>query len=47
MALLDTLSQAYQVYGLDVDRSQKEEAHEENDDLPRIVCSEGMVPGDL
>jgi hypothetical protein len=42
-ALLELLSDIYHVHGLDRTPEQKQEAPEENDALPRIVCSEALV----
>jgi len=41
-ALLDVLSKAYHLYGLEAAHLQEEIAGEENDELPRIVCSEAL-----
>jgi hypothetical protein len=43
MVLLDALSQAYHLYDLQAAPSPQADAGEENDDLPRIVCSEALV----
>ena len=43
MALLDALSKVYHLYGLEVRQLRKETAGDENDELPRIVCSEALV----
>ena len=43
MALLEQLSTAYRVYGLDEVRARPEVSERENDALPRIVCSEALV----
>jgi superfamily II DNA or RNA helicase len=42
-ALLELLSEIYHLHGLDRTPEQKQEAPEENDALPRIVCSEALV----
>lgn len=41
--LLDALSQVYTLYGLEPKESGPEVEVERNDELPRIVCSEGLV----
>ncbi len=43
MALLDALSRVYHVHGLRTSRPRREVEREENDELPRIVCSEALV----
>jgi len=44
LALLDALSQAYHLYGLDeAQRREGEREGDTNDVIARIVCSEGMV----
>ena len=43
MALFHALSGAYRAYGLSAAPRQEEECAEENDELPRVVCSEGLV----
>jgi hypothetical protein len=42
-SLLVALTRAYTVYGLDAPASQSEAARDENEELPRIVCSEGLI----
>ena len=42
-ALLSTLSNVYHVYGLDETRTRQAINEDENDALPRIVCSEAMI----
>jgi len=42
-ALLEALSQVYHLHGLQAAGREEERAGEENDDLPRIVCSEALV----
>jgi superfamily II DNA or RNA helicase len=41
--LLDVLGRVYQLYGLDEIRSPREVSEDDNDALPRIVCSEALV----
>jgi hypothetical protein len=43
MPLVDALSQAYHLYGLEAVQPQAKSAGEGNDELPRIVCSEALV----
>ena len=43
MALLEALSRAYHVYGLDVAPATRQEGVDANDELARIVCSEAMT----
>ncbi|HHH41555.1 MAG TPA: helicase, partial [Chloroflexi bacterium] len=43
MALLEALSQVYHLHGLQAARREEAHAGEENDDLPRIVCSEALI----
>jgi len=42
-ALLEALSKVYHLYGLDIAQPYRSSEREENDDLPRIVCSEALV----
>jgi hypothetical protein len=42
-ALLDALSQAYRLYGLEPARPREEARPETNDDLPHVICSAAMV----
>jgi len=43
MGLVEALSQAYHLYGLEKWRAPERLNAEENDDLPQIVCSEALV----
>jgi hypothetical protein len=43
MPLVEALSQAYHLYGLETAQPRVGSAGEGNDDLPRIVCSEALV----
>jgi len=43
MALLKTLTSMYSVYGLDGTAAQPEVTADENDDLPRVICSEALL----
>jgi hypothetical protein len=43
-ALLHVLTRVYHLYGLDEPRSPREVSDDENDALPRIVCSEAILP---
>jgi len=43
LALLDALSKVYHLYGLDIEQPHRSRESEENDELPRIVCSEALV----
>ncbi len=42
-ALLDALSRTYHLYGLGGSRSRREVSEDENEALPRIVCSEALI----
>jgi hypothetical protein len=41
--LVEALTELYRRYGLDQVRARRQDADEENDGLPHIVCSEGLV----
>ena len=41
--LVEALTALYRRYGLDQLRSRRRDAGDENDGLPHIVCSEGLV----
>jgi len=43
MALLEALSKIYSLYGLATVQPREDACQDENDDLPRIVCSEAMI----
>jgi len=43
MPLVEALSQAYHLYGLETTQPRVGSAGEDNDELPRIVCSEALV----
>jgi len=42
-SLLEMLSRVYHLYGLDEVKTQREVSGDENDALPRIICSEALV----
>jgi hypothetical protein len=43
MPLVEALSQAYHLYGLEITQPRVGSAGEDNDELPRIVCSEALL----
>jgi hypothetical protein len=43
LALLEALDKVYHMYGLSDVQPQREVSEGENDTLPRIVCSEGLL----
>ena len=43
LALLEALSQIYSLYGLETQPTPRETVANENEELPRVVCSEALI----